>query len=103
MRYKVEKIVEKEWGNEWYPQKRGRWEVRDESGKVVYSFNWKFKGDNAEWPEREWWTGPMEVRISDDGCSVECYYQTGIKHGIAFEHTLGKRMESHPLPPVEEE
>jgi hypothetical protein len=102
MAYSVEKIIEKEWGNDWYPQKRGRWEVRDENGNVVHSFKWKMKADLGEWPEREWWTGPMDVRISEDGKFVECLHQAGIAHGASFPDTQGQRVERHPLHITEE-
>ena len=101
MSYKVLKIVDKDNGDEWFPVKQGRWEVHDADGNVIYKFKWKMKGDYAEWDDREWWTGPMEVRISEDGKHVEVCYQTGIKHGIAFTDTLGQRVERHPLPPEE--
>lgn len=100
MGYTVRKIIDKDNADEWLPRVRGRWEVHDADGEIVYQFKWKLKGDNTEWPEREWWQGPMDVRISEDGKWVECYHQSGIKHGIAFEHTLGQRVERHPLPPT---
>lgn len=101
MGYKILKIVDKDNEDPWFPVRKGRWEVHDDDGKVLYRFKWKMKGDYAEWDDREWWTGPMEVRISSDGKYVEACYQTGIQHGIAFAGTLGQRVERLPLPPEE--
>lgn len=98
MSYEIREVVTFDNEDEWYPKKRGRWEVVDESGRVVMSFKYRFHGDNAEWPEREWWQGPKEVRISDDGRFVECVHQTGVKHGVAFDGTLGEEVRRHPLP-----
>jgi len=100
MAYKIERIVEKDNENPWFPEQQGRWEVRDSAGKVIYKFKWEFTGDRAEWDDREFWEGPKAVRISTDGKWVECVYQTGVQHGIAFEGTLGEKIERHPLPPA---
>ncbi|MCB9933097.1 MAG: hypothetical protein H6841_06730 [Planctomycetes bacterium] len=100
MAYKIERIVEKDNEDPWFPKQQGRWEVRDDAGKVIYKFKWWFTGDRAEWDDREFWDGPMVVRISTDGKWVECVYQTGVQHGIAFEGTLGEKIERHPLPPA---
>jgi hypothetical protein len=98
VKYEVREVVTFDNEDGWYPKKRGRWEVVDENGQVVMTFKYRYSADNAEWPEREWWQGPKHVRISDDGKFVECVHQTGVQHGVAFEGTLGEKVERHPLP-----
>ena len=99
MAYSVRRVVLRDNEDPWFPKSNGTWEVvDDETGKVVYRFKWKYSGDRAEWDDRHWWTGPKEVRVSADGKWVECVKQTGVKHGIAFEGTLGEAIERHPLP-----
>lgn len=102
MGYSVRKIILRDNEDEWFPKSSGRWEVVDDHGTVAYKFKWKHTGDHAEWDNRDWYQGPMQVRISADGQWVECVLQTGVKHGISFPGTLGERIERHPLPPVSE-
>lgn len=45
MGYKILKIVDKDNEDPWFPVRKGRWEVHDDDGKVLYRFKWKMKGD----------------------------------------------------------
>lgn len=100
MGYTVRNITTYDNENPWWPERRGHWEVVDDAGDVVYSFEWHFNGDKAEWDEREFWQGPRQVRISNDGQWVECVMQTGVEHGFTFPGQTGERVERHPLPPA---
>ncbi|MCB9896263.1 MAG: hypothetical protein H6839_17670 [Planctomycetes bacterium] len=102
MGYSVRKITLKDNEDPWFPKSSGKWEVVDDTtGKVVYRFRWSHNGDYAEWDNRDFYTGPMSVRISPDGKWVLCVMQTGVNHGIAFAGTLGEKVVRHPLPPTE--
>lgn len=100
MAYLVRKLTTFDNESAWWPERRGCWEVVDEAGLVVYRFDWTFNGDYAEWDDREFWQGPMLVRISADGHWVECVMQTGVEHGVTFPGHTGERIERHPLPPT---
>lgn len=100
MTFSVRNITTFDNENPWWPERRGRWEVLDEAGHVVYRFEWNFNGDYAEWDDREFWQGPMRVRISADGKWVECVMPTGVEHGVTFPGRTGERIERHPLPPA---
>ena len=100
MGYSVRKITLQDNHDPWFPKSSGTWEVvDDDTGEVVYRFEWKHTGDYAEWDDRDFYTGPMDVRISSDGQWVECLMQTGVEHGITFPGQLGERIERHALHP----
>lgn len=91
MGYSVHQVVSKDNGDEYFPERSGRWEVRDPAGQVVASYKFKYRADLAEWDAREYWTGPKLVRISEDGLCIECVYQQA-------PNSSAERVEATPLP-----